>query len=141
MMTDENQITPVRAWLNANRNEPNTPNAFMIQELTPEFGLAPALSARYFNARSPGREWYSVGISRQTKRTLAVIFAGFCAFLTVYATQPILPVLRKALGISEFLASLTVTASTLGMAFTAPITGRISDRIGRKKTIVIAGFG
>jgi predicted MFS family arabinose efflux permease len=52
-----------------------------------------------------------------------------------------LPVLRKALGISDFLASLTVTASTLGMALTAPLAGRISDRIGRKKTIVIAGFG
>lgn len=61
--------------------------------------------------------------------------------MTVYATQPILPVLRKALGISEFLASLTVTASTLGMALTAPMAGRISDRIGRKKTIVIAAFG
>jgi MFS transporter, YNFM family, putative membrane transport protein len=60
--------------------------------------------------------------------------------LTVYATQPILPVLRKALGISEVLASLTVTASTLGMALTAPMAGRISDRIGRKKTIVIAAF-
>ena len=84
---------------------------------------------------------YPSGISRRIERTLAVIFAGFCAFLTVYATQPILPVLRKALGISEFLASLTVTASTLGMALTAPMAGRISDRIGRKKTIVIAGFG
>ncbi len=80
------------------------------------------------------------GIERQTQRTLAVIFAGFCAFLTVYATQPILPVLRQILGISEFLASLTVTASTLGMALTAPFAGRISDRIGRKRTIVIAGF-
>jgi predicted MFS family arabinose efflux permease len=85
--------------------------------------------------------WYSSKISRQTERTLAVIFAGFCAFLTVYATQPILPVLSKALGITAFLASLTVTASTLGMALTAPMAGRISDRIGRKKTIVIAGFG
>lgn len=27
------------------------------------------------------------------------------------------------------------------MAFTAPMAGRISDRMGRKKTIVIAGFG
>ena len=81
-----------------------------------------------------------LGIERQTQRTLAVIFAGFCAFLTVYATQPILPVLRQILGISEFLASLTVTASTLGMALTAPFAGRISDRIGRKRTIVIAGF-
>ncbi len=69
-----------------------------------------------------------------------MIFAGFCAFLTVYATQPILPVLRKALGISDVLASLTVTASTLGMALTAPMAGRISDSIGRKKTIVIAAF-
>jgi predicted MFS family arabinose efflux permease len=49
-------------------------------------------------------------------------------------------VLRKALEISEFLASLTVTASTLGMALTAPIAGRLSDRIGRKKTIVLSGL-
>jgi YNFM family putative membrane transporter len=87
------------------------------------------------------KRWYAGKISRQTKRTLAVIFAGFCAFLTVYATQPILPVLIKALGITASLASLTVTASTLGMALTAPMAGRISDRLGRKKTIVIAGFG
>jgi MFS family permease len=60
--------------------------------------------------------------------------------LIVYATQPILPVLTKALGITAFLSSLTVTASTLGMALTAPMARRISDRIGRKKTIVIAGF-
>src|ERR1700728_2130780 len=85
--------------------------------------------------------WYSIEISSRPERTLAVIFAGFCAFLTVYATQPILPVLTKALGISAFLSSLTVTASTLGMALTAPMAGRISDRVGRKKTIVIAGFG
>jgi MFS transporter, YNFM family, putative membrane transport protein len=49
--------------------------------------------------------------------------------------------LQKALGTTALLASLTVTASTLGMALTAPMAGRISDRIGRKKTIVIAGFG
>lgn len=60
--------------------------------------------------------------------------------MTVYATQPILPVFVKALNISASLASLTVTASTLGMALTAPFAGRISDNIGRKKTIVIAGF-
>jgi hypothetical protein len=41
--------------------------------------------------------------------------------LIVYATQPILPVLTKALGITAFLSSLTVTASTLGMALTAPM--------------------
>lgn len=85
--------------------------------------------------------WYPGGISSPTQRTLAVIFAGFSAFLTVYATQPILPVLRLALGTTALLASLTVTASTLGMALTAPMAGRISDRVGRKKTIVIAGFG
>ncbi|MBL8209446.1 MAG: MFS transporter [Bryobacterales bacterium] len=79
-------------------------------------------------------------IERRTERTLAVIFAGFSAFLTVYATQPILPVLRQALHIDAFLASLTVTASTLGMALTAPFAGRLSDRIGRKNTIVASGL-
>lgn len=92
------------------------------------------------SSRVSGSGWYAEGIERRTERTLAVIFAGFSAFLTVYATQPILPVLRKALEISEFLASLTVTASTLGMALTAPLAGRISDRIGRKKTIVLSGL-
>jgi len=36
--------------------------------------------------------------------------------------------------------SLTLTASTLGVALAAPIAGRVADRVGRKRVIVGAAF-
>jgi predicted MFS family arabinose efflux permease len=76
------------------------------------------------------------------------VLAGFCAFLSVYPTQPILPLLARVFHASALLVSLTVTATTLGIAVTAPFAGRFSDRYGRKRTIVwsaaalsIATFG
>ena len=72
-------------------------------------------------------------------RTFAVVLAGFCAFLSVYATQPILPLLARVFQASEIVVSLTVTATTFGIAITAPFAGRFSDRNGRKWTIVWSG--
>jgi len=69
-------------------------------------------------------------------RTFGVVLAGFCAFLTVYATQPILPLLAHVFQASEVLVSLTVTVTTMGIAITAPFAGIFSDRYGRKRTII-----
>ena len=53
---------------------------------------------------------------RWDHRTLAVVFAGFCAFLGLYATQPLLPLLSEVFRISHVAVSLTVTVATLGVA-------------------------
>jgi YNFM family putative membrane transporter len=69
-------------------------------------------------------------------RTAAVVFAGFCAFVTLYAPQPELPLLAAEFRTSAAIISLVMTASTLAVALAAPFTGVIADRIGRKRVIV-----
>ena len=73
-------------------------------------------------------------------RTAAVVFAGFCAFTTLFAPQPLLPMLARAFAISPGRASLLVTASTLAVAIAAPLAGVVADHFGRKRVIVPAAF-
>lgn len=73
-------------------------------------------------------------------RLLAVSAAGFCVFLSVYATQSILPMLSGVFCASEMHASLTVTATTLAIAIAAPVVGLLAERAGRKPVIVSAIF-
>jgi predicted MFS family arabinose efflux permease len=69
---------------------------------------------------------------------IPVVLAGFCAFLTLFAPQPILPMLADVFHASKVMISLTVTASTLGVALAAPVMGQIADRVGRKRVIVLS---
>src|SRR5580765_4908337 len=69
-------------------------------------------------------------------RTFPIVLAGFTAFLDLYATQPLLPLLMRVFNASHLAVSLTVTASTVAVALGAPIIGRVADLIGRKRVIV-----
>jgi MFS transporter, YNFM family, putative membrane transport protein len=73
-------------------------------------------------------------------RTLPIVLAGFTAFLDLYATQPLLPMLMDVFGASHFDVSLTVTVATVAVALAAPIVGRVGDLIGRKRVIVLSAF-
>lgn len=64
-----------------------------------------------------------------------VVLAGICAFLNLYATQPILPLLAHAFHVGKAGVSLTVLASTLGVALAAPFMGRLADRMGQRRII------
>jgi len=70
------------------------------------------------------------------RQRLAVIVAGFCTFVDLYATQPLLPLFAREFGASETAASLTVSATTLAIALVAPFTGLVADMVGRKRIIV-----
>jgi YNFM family putative membrane transporter len=72
------------------------------------------------------------------RRLLAVCVAGFCVFLSVYATQSLLPRLRELFNVTEARAAMTITAVTAAVAITGPWIGLLSERIGRKQTIVSA---
>ena len=74
------------------------------------------------------------------RRTFSVVLCGFCAFLTLFATQPLLPELAQIFNASKVRVSLTVTLGTLGVAITAPVIGAIADRFGRKRVIVWSAF-
>jgi YNFM family putative membrane transporter len=70
------------------------------------------------------------------RRQAAAALAGFCAFLSFYAPQPLLPLLAAEFHTSVAGISLIITASTLGMAAFAPVAGILADRWGRKHVIV-----
>ena len=73
-------------------------------------------------------------------RQAAVVLAGYCAFLQLYATQPLLPMLRSVFHTGEVAVSLTVTMASLGVAISAPFAGMLADRIGRSPVIVWSAF-
>jgi MFS family permease len=70
------------------------------------------------------------------RRLWAVAFAGFSAFLGLYATQPLLPLLERLFHAGKASVSLTLTAATLGVAIAAPLVGSVADRLGRKRVMV-----
>src|SRR5437764_12054274 len=72
--------------------------------------------------------------------TLPVMLAGFADFVDLDATQPLLPLLARTLHASSFAVSLTITAPTVAVAFAAPITGRLADRLGLRRVIVGSAF-
>ena len=74
-------------------------------------------------------------------RVAAVALAGFCTFLDLYATQPLLPLFVRLFHAPTAQVSLTVSAATLAVALAAPPAGLLADRIGRKPIIVAAIFG
>jgi predicted MFS family arabinose efflux permease len=79
-------------------------------------------------------------LPRLDKTTVATMLAGMCTFLGVYCTQPLLPLLRHIFAASELEVSLTVSATILAVALTAPFIGMMAERRGRKKIIVPSLF-
>ena len=69
-----------------------------------------------------------------------VVIAGFCAFLQLYAPQPLLALFRDSFGASEARVSLVVSAATFAVAIASPFVGLLADAIGRKRVIVPCMF-
>lgn len=73
--------------------------------------------------------------SRLDLRLVALFLAGFSTFIDMYATQPVLPILRHSFGGDAASVSTTVSATTFAVAISAPFMGLIGERIGRKQLI------
>ena len=69
-------------------------------------------------------------------QVLAAFLCGAFAFLNLYCTQPLLPLLSRTFRASETRVSLTISASTLGVAFSAILLAVFAERVNRKKMIV-----
>jgi predicted MFS family arabinose efflux permease len=66
----------------------------------------------------------------------ALGLAGFCAFLGVYATQPLLPALEAVFAATKAEAALTVSAPTIAVALASPFSAAVARRHGHRGTIV-----
>lgn len=66
---------------------------------------------------------------------------GVCAFLELYCTQPMLPMLARLFHASKTGVGMTVSAATLGVAISAPIFGALTERLPRKRVIVASLVG
>lgn len=70
-----------------------------------------------------------------------MVLCGVCAFLGLYSTQPLLPLLESVFQASKTAVSFTVSAATLGVAIAAPFFGALTERLPRKRVIVASLIG
>ena len=68
--------------------------------------------------------------SQHAGMRVGVVIAGFCTFLPIYATQPLLPELQRLFSASALATSLTVSAVTMAIALASPSVGSMADSIG-----------
>ena len=78
------------------------------------------------------------GSAAYRRLTLAMLFAGFATFSTLYAVQPLLPELAAHYRLSAEAASLAVSMATGPLAFGILVAGAVSDRLGRRSLMTAA---
>jgi len=79
--------------------------------------------------------------SRVDARLTGIVLAGFCTFLDLYTTQPLLPLFQRVFHASEVAVGMTLSATTLAVALAAPFAGLIAERLGRKRVILGSTLG
>lgn len=84
---------------------------------------------------------HDFGLQQGRFKTLAIALAGFSAFLQLYSTQSLLPLLTQVFQATKVEVSLTVSATTLAVCLAAPCVGLMADRLGRKPLIALAALG
>lgn len=80
------------------------------------------------------------GTKTYTNASIALFLGGFVTFATLYATQPLLPILAKEFHVSAAAASITLSITTGTMAIMMLIAASISDVIGRKRIMILSIF-
>jgi MFS transporter, YNFM family, putative membrane transport protein len=73
---------------------------------------------------------------RPYSQVFAPFLCGMFAFIDLYCTQPLLPLLSSVFHASEAKVSLTISASTLGVAFSAAMLALFAERVNRKRMIL-----
>ncbi len=71
---------------------------------------------------------------------LAMFLCGMFAFVDLYCTQPLLPMLSRVFHASEYAVGLTISASTLGVAISAALLAIFAETADRKR-IIVASMG
>lgn len=81
-----------------------------------------------------------VNLTPSAPATYPVVLAGFAAFANFYVPQPLLPLFTSIFHADKVAVSLTLTASTAGVALAAPFVGRLADRFGRRRVILFSAW-
>jgi YNFM family putative membrane transporter len=71
-------------------------------------------------------------------QVFAAFLCGTVSFIVLYCTQPLLPYLSRVFRASETSVSLTISASTFGVAISAALLAAFAERVDRKRTIVLS---
>jgi YNFM family putative membrane transporter len=71
---------------------------------------------------------------------IAVFLCGVFAFLDLYATQPLLPLFARVFHASKAQVGFTISASTFGVALSAPLLGIFAESLSRRRVILVSLF-
>ncbi|MEX2414874.1 MAG: MFS transporter [Paenibacillaceae bacterium] len=74
------------------------------------------------------------------KSNFALFVGGFTTFAILYCTQPLMPVLSEEFHISPAVASLSMSLTTMTLAFSMLMMGSLSEAWGRKSIMVFSLF-
>nr|WP_247687844.1 MFS transporter [Pectobacterium versatile] len=108
----------------------SAPNDWPISTADDADDIAPK-----FSGKTP---YITRGTPQFMRVTLALFSAGLATFALLYCVQPLLPVLSQDFGISPATSSLSLSVSTVMLAFGLLFTGPLSDTIGRKNVMVVS---
>lgn len=84
------------------------------------------------------RQGYERGSTGYRRVLVALFCAGVATFAQLYSVQGVLPLLEADLGLTPARAALAVSAATLGLAASVVPWSAVSDRVGRRRTMVAA---
>ena len=70
--------------------------------------------------------------------SLALFAAAISMYASVYAPQPLLPILSRELNIPPASASLALSATTISLALAMLVAGALTDGVGRKPIMSVA---
>ncbi|WP_323663869.1 MFS transporter [Pectobacterium carotovorum] len=108
----------------------SAPNDWPISAPDDADDIAPKSSAK--------TPYITRGTPQFMRVTLALFSAGLATFALLYCVQPLLPVLSQDFGISPATSSLSLSVSTVMLAFGLLFTGPLSDTVGRKNVMVVS---
>ena len=70
------------------------------------------------------------------RATLALSLGSFMIFSNLNASQPLLPLLSAAFGVSALQSTLSLSAATMGLGVSLLFYGPLSDAVGRRGIMV-----
>ncbi|NEU31972.1 MFS transporter [bacterium LRH843] len=84
------------------------------------------------NTAMISKNYIQQGTRAYKKVNFALFVAGFITFSNLYVTQPLMPIFTEEFNVTPAIASLSLSLTTLSLAFGLLIFGTLSEAWGRK---------